>query len=1014
MSRRRGIFHSRPEHACPEKASRLWDQVTEDSASSSRDGAVLILRLFSVFTAALPYFKKYVVDFVARFKDAIVDRDMKSDLEGAGVINWCRTARKLYPLKTTGDGNCLLHAVSQYLWGVEDQNMVLRRIMYVNITEDPNGIFKKRWLVKQRLNEANMHILDRQNTEDFTTEWESVIKGTEDMTRENNCMQFTCLESIHLYILANMLKRPILLLADSQARSVFGLSLQESDLAGVYLPLDIPDSQCSKTPIILGYNLNHFAPLLSEENGHENNRHTQRQLAVPLITKNFEMLPIRYLLPDEEKHASNLIKKYLKMTELVYSQNDNMIPVPAAEIEHQPLQKQFNIMEHFVEDCEVKFQVSINQSPLLHPHNQGVGPKSLGAVHQQEPQRVQLRNDQLAETEQYQQLQNRKKCLVVGCENHGNVEYSNMCYRCFKEFTVQYHKQELEAHRNRTEANFHDLSMMGEDCKAGCGFKCSTQTYPFCHECLPKFEAENLQVGQELPLNSLLPEKCCKQACENYCSTATYPYCHPCFANNQQESVVPTAPPPSFLKETGQNRQSDVAQVLQGFGNNRQLNPNLTARQDLQPLQLQQPLIGILNYKCSTELCSKFAVKGNNGKCDECYADTMFGTGASPVLPMLCSTTGCGKLAFQETNKCKDCFVKAGNMNTSLRNQQLPPNIPIEGTVMGNVPVFRPEPQQHDEKAAMPSPHHQNKYICARPGCNGVRLSEKEKYCNSCRNIVPSQEIQTPIASSPDSNLEMSCTPVDLTEAEMKKLNPIVLSSKQKVKCAYQGCDHLIYPPKQLCDSCSAALEQMQATKSLSESTGSVRCQTAGCKFFGSPQFNGYCSKCSFSTPKAKENTRHTFPLTSQRREIVQYKHATAPLSGKGSGKPCIEPGCQRFGDPNQGDRCSHHYEEAMRRIPQNPKTNIHHRIHPNGMVEHSQSTGSLASHAATSNHDPSPVVDKFISGLSKVESSRKSTNICKNQDKTGCTNYGNSSKKGFCNTCYPDVQRMERGKFCT
>lgn len=46
----------------------------------------------------------------------------------------------------SGDGNCLLHAVSLAMWGMEDSCMLLRRLVYVALVEDEQkGEIKKRW-----------------------------------------------------------------------------------------------------------------------------------------------------------------------------------------------------------------------------------------------------------------------------------------------------------------------------------------------------------------------------------------------------------------------------------------------------------------------------------------------------------------------------------------------------------------------------------------------------------------------------------------------------------------------------------------------------------------------------------------------------------------------------------------------------------------------------------------------------------------------------------------------------
>ena len=48
------------------------------------------------------------------------------------------------------DGNCLTNAVSQAMWGIEDSEAFLRRLLYVTMTTDPKGLFKRRWLNQQK------------------------------------------------------------------------------------------------------------------------------------------------------------------------------------------------------------------------------------------------------------------------------------------------------------------------------------------------------------------------------------------------------------------------------------------------------------------------------------------------------------------------------------------------------------------------------------------------------------------------------------------------------------------------------------------------------------------------------------------------------------------------------------------------------------------------------------------------------------------------------------------------
>ena len=51
-------------------------------------------------------------------------------LESSMALNWCVNCRSLLPLQVDEDGNCLLHALSLYMFGVHDRHLVLRQLLY--------------------------------------------------------------------------------------------------------------------------------------------------------------------------------------------------------------------------------------------------------------------------------------------------------------------------------------------------------------------------------------------------------------------------------------------------------------------------------------------------------------------------------------------------------------------------------------------------------------------------------------------------------------------------------------------------------------------------------------------------------------------------------------------------------------------------------------------------------------------------------------------------------------------
>lgn len=59
----------------------------------------------------------------------IGDCHARSKLTLAGTLHPAEGPMGLVPLNTTGDGNCLLHAASLAMWGVEDNECELRKLV---------------------------------------------------------------------------------------------------------------------------------------------------------------------------------------------------------------------------------------------------------------------------------------------------------------------------------------------------------------------------------------------------------------------------------------------------------------------------------------------------------------------------------------------------------------------------------------------------------------------------------------------------------------------------------------------------------------------------------------------------------------------------------------------------------------------------------------------------------------------------------------------------------------------
>ena len=713
-------------------------------------------------------------------------------------------------------------------------------------------------------------------------EWESVIKATNsDASPDVNGLPYRTLESIHLYVAANALKRTIIVLADSMARNFHGQSLQENSIGGIYLPLDTNPQQCHKSPLVISYSYNHFSPLVFEL---DSTNDIVEMYAVPIVTKRINMLECKFLLPHEESGSVKLLQNYLNLKDVVY----DGLTIPAAVVNHCPLPDTVNVVKAFRKNCEVKFRnmtgetVGIGQPPNISTGTSRPTVTLPPPVHKVSPKPA-------------VGLTAYKKCLTVSCTNPGDPNLHELCAMCFNDFTIQYAKQE-EARRRisqraaplqsgfqrigtsnpapvellaRPESSqyapgpqpnmkYYDLSMMNEDCQAKCGFKCAVETYPYCHECYPKYvkkqDTTPVFISGSINQLSMMPDTCSTQGCSYKCSKATFPFCHQCFEQHRETLAQrPTAPPRSMEDQVITPRYQEL-QSPRNFSE-----PILSSRYETGVVSLrsrslikpEQPLQGATSAlgkpllttepNCKTIGCKSKAETELEGYCDHCYQLCLFEPNVppsprTPELSPVCPLPNCGNLIVSpEMQMCTNCFLSkhTGNGQTDKLFQRLniAPSVESKKMNLANyeedpVPVryhsgelARSMPAEHDENQS-PGDHITNlvveaqeekykkysagvKHICAKPGCDGTR-TEPSGLCRSCEvGDVPcegetNEQMSNPVASvSPQ-----------LTEQEIRELNPVVLSSKDKLKCSYPSCNNMIYPPKKLCDVCITILDR--------------------------------------------------------------------------------------------------------------------------------------------------------------------------------------------------------------
>lgn len=121
--------------------------------------------------------------------------------------------------------------------------------------------------------------------EEWENEWQLVVHAAS--RKKMSTTSYQPLEAVHIFTLANILGRAIIIIASPFMRDVHGMPLQVTNIGGIYLPyLRIPE-ECSKMPIIICYDQMHFSAICPK--GHE-----RIMPKIPIEDINKAIMPLRF------------------------------------------------------------------------------------------------------------------------------------------------------------------------------------------------------------------------------------------------------------------------------------------------------------------------------------------------------------------------------------------------------------------------------------------------------------------------------------------------------------------------------------------------------------------------------------------------------------------------------------------------------------------------------------------------------------------------------------------------
>ncbi|XP_019411702.1 PREDICTED: OTU domain-containing protein 7B [Crocodylus porosus] len=273
----------------------------------SSNGSSEHLLEMPICTFQLPDLTIYNEEFRSFIERDLIEQSMLAALEQAGRLNWWvnvdPSCQRLLPLATTGDGNCLLHAASLGMWGFHDRDLMLRKSLYTLMDKGvEREALKRRWRWQQTQQNKESGLVYTE--EEWQKEWNELIKLASSEprmhygTNGSNCggvesseePVYESLEEFHVFVLAHVLKRPIVVVADTMLRDSGGEAFAPIPFGGIYLPLEVPANRCHRSPLVLAYDQAHFSALVSMEQKEP----SKDQAVIPLTDSEHKLLPVHF------------------------------------------------------------------------------------------------------------------------------------------------------------------------------------------------------------------------------------------------------------------------------------------------------------------------------------------------------------------------------------------------------------------------------------------------------------------------------------------------------------------------------------------------------------------------------------------------------------------------------------------------------------------------------------------------------------------------------------------------
>jgi ubiquitin thioesterase ZRANB1 len=203
------------------------------------------------------------------------------------------THSRLFPLHNGGLGDCLLHSTLQAAAGVEDPVTSLRSSLCATMKSID---LYPRWREARAREAFNDGF--RADEWQWRKEWTDLVHVAS--------LPKTSLEQTHVWALAHVLRRPIIVYAILNIRNFRDEVVDLARHQGIYLPMLLDRRDCSSNPIALAYVRGHYLGLVGEEK----EASTSTTVLLPVTTPDSQLLPVHFLSDMERGSEAAIIREW--------------------------------------------------------------------------------------------------------------------------------------------------------------------------------------------------------------------------------------------------------------------------------------------------------------------------------------------------------------------------------------------------------------------------------------------------------------------------------------------------------------------------------------------------------------------------------------------------------------------------------------------------------------------------------------------------------------------------------